>query len=269
MAVNLIVSALRNAWYFVTEPVLLRWYRISTYMENPTRWLGGLPPVSVYIPTRNRKRLLLDRCLPSVLNQTYPNMEIVVVCHGCTDGTADAVRALGDERIKVIEIPRRIRFPKTVDNFYFAARVEPSNAGLNECSGDWIATVDDDDEWMPDHLLESVRHAQRYDLEFVSSANVDGDGWVAPYNLGGVCVGAMQTWVYRSYLRNFRFNGSCWRKSWNRVCDTDLQARFRAMGVRMGYRPKVSAHIHAREQYARPGVRAYRDNPDTYLAEMS
>src|SRR3990167_4988978 len=80
---NRAICAARAAWYGVYESARLQCER---QLERPF-WGGGGPLVSVLIPTHNRADLLFTRALPSVLAQTYRNLEIIIAAHGCTDGT--------------------------------------------------------------------------------------------------------------------------------------------------------------------------------------
>ena len=62
--------------------------------------------VSIIIPAYNVENYV-SRCLESVINQTYTNLDIVVVNDGCTDKTRDVIKfyADKDKRIKLIDIP--------------------------------------------------------------------------------------------------------------------------------------------------------------------
>ena len=204
--------------------------------------------VSVYIPTYNRADLLRDRCLPSVLGQTHENLEVIVVAHGCTDHTAEVVRSFPDKRLRLVEIDRNIHYPDTPRNRWFAGRVEPSNRGLEECVGTWTATNDDDKIWAP-HLVETLlEFAMDGGYDFVSAGAESHEGPIEPYDVDGVLVGSIHTWLYRDYLRWMKFDPNCWAKDWDRVCDTDLQRRFVHSGVRMGYLDRSLVKI-----YPRPG----------------
>jgi glycosyltransferase involved in cell wall biosynthesis len=191
--------------------------------------------------------------------QTYRNIEIIVAAHGCTDGTAERLAGY-DPRLRVIEVPRTRTYPPTAENHWLAGPVVPANAALKECRGEWIARIDDDDSWTPDHLEKLLNFAIRGNYEFVSSAHATHVGPIAPYDLDGVKVGGTQTWLYRSYLKFFRYNIDCWRKTYDRVNDTDLQRRMRNAGVRMGYLPEVTAYVLPRPGESAVGLAAYRDN---------
>lgn len=106
--------------------------------------------VSVVIPTHNRRELLL-RAIQSVQKQTINHLEIIVVSDGSTDGTNELVNELmtKDSRIKFISYS-----PSRNGNY---AR----NQGIMASQGEYIAFLDDDDEWLPSkiekqvHLMES------------------------------------------------------------------------------------------------------------------
>jgi glycosyltransferase involved in cell wall biosynthesis len=95
---------------------------------------------TVIVPTHNRRERLLT-ALESVRMQTRAPDEIFVVADGCTDGSPDAVRELGDERIEVLDLPKGPRLGW-----------EHRNEALAKASGDVIAWLGDDDLWFPDHL---------------------------------------------------------------------------------------------------------------------
>ena len=261
---NKTISAARSAWYQASDKTALILGRIG-WVDAP------LPLVSVYIPTHNRRELLIQRSIKSVLRQSYRNTEVIVVGHGCTDGTNLAVigEFFKDGRVRYVSIPRRETYPPTVENHWCAGRVVPANVGLSECRGEWIATNDDDDIWTDDHIESLLKLARAGDYEFVSGAHEANGLRVPPYDLSGVRVGGIQTWLYRSYLKSFKFNPDCWRKTWNKVCDTDLQDRFRKAGVRMGYLDKVVTNILPRPGESSIGLAAAKANKDKYLKHLT
>ena len=99
--------------------------------------------VSVIIPTYNRWQVL-QRAIDSVLAQSTAADEIIVVDDGSTDNTRDLLLGTYGEHIRVVSQPN-----KGVS----AAR----NAGLKISSGDWIALLDSDDEWLPDKLRLQIQ----------------------------------------------------------------------------------------------------------------
>ncbi|HSJ14148.1 MAG TPA: glycosyltransferase [Longimicrobiales bacterium] len=97
------------------------------------------------IPAWNRRVLLLE-AVDSVRAQTFRDWELVVVDDGSTDGSAAAVEALADARIRVLRRPH--------DGNVAVLR----NAGATAARGDWLAFLDSDDLWEP-RKLELQRSA--------------------------------------------------------------------------------------------------------------
>lgn len=261
---NRAISAARSLWYAHEK------YRLE-YVARRHEWEYAAyqrPLVSVLIPTHNRAKLLVERCLPSVLAQTYANLEIIVAAHGCTDLTS-AVHGCGNGRIRVIGVPRVRTYRPTAENHWFAGPVAPLNAALKRATGLFLARIDDDDEWKPDHIEKALRFAQRHDFEFVSCAHEGTNGIVAPYNVDGIRVGGTQTWLWRSYLRFMKYNKDSWRNKHNKVNDTDLQQRFVNAGVRMGYSPHIGARVMPRPGETKIGLAAYRANREEIERKMA
>jgi glycosyltransferase involved in cell wall biosynthesis len=121
--------------------------------------------VSVVIPTRNRRDLLL-RAIESVRHQTHPRWEIVVVDDRSTDGTAEAVLALADARIRLIVNRER------------CGAGFSRNYGAALSHGDYVAFLDSDDYWLPDKLrvqiLSALRSRQRNVVVICPPASDDG-----------------------------------------------------------------------------------------------
>ncbi len=95
--------------------------------------------VSVIIPTHNRPEML-KRALLSVLAQSYRDLEVIVVDDGLTERADQVVASFADARTRYI--------PHEHEKGGGAAR----NTGIKVASGEFIAFLDDDDEWMPDKL---------------------------------------------------------------------------------------------------------------------
>lgn len=101
------------------------------------------PTVSVVIPAYNRAATICA-AMESVLRQTYPDFELLVVDDCSQDGTLAAAARLDDPRIRLIESP--------ANEGASAAR----NRGVREARGTWIAFHDSDDEWLPRKLEKQM-----------------------------------------------------------------------------------------------------------------
>lgn len=104
-----------------------------------------MPRVSVVIPTFNRPDLI-GRAIRSVLAQTYADFEIIVVDDGDKVSVEEAVAGVGDKRIRYIKNSP----PKQGGG---ATR----NVGIREAKGEYVAFLDDDDEWLPTKLEKQMR----------------------------------------------------------------------------------------------------------------
>ena len=82
-------------------------------------------------------------------------------------------------------------------------------------------------------------------------------------------IGGVQTWLYRSYLKFFKANINCWRKSWNKVNDLDLKIDFYLAGVKMDYLKLSTCIIKPRPGENEIGLKAYKSKPDDYLKNMN
>jgi len=102
---------------------------------------------SVVIPMFN-KADFVERAIESVLAQTLPAGEIVVVDDGSTDGSGELVLKLFGRRVTLV----------SQENLGEGAA---RNRGISQASGKWVALLDADDVWLPGHLAELSRVAQQ------------------------------------------------------------------------------------------------------------
>lgn len=116
-------------------------------------------PVSVVIPTFNRERVI-ERCLRSVLRQSTPPEEIIVSDDASTDDTVSIATALG---VSVLRHERN-RGSGPTRNDAIAAASQP-----------WIAFIDSDDEWEPNHLASLWAHHDKYQFLATTAQEVTDD----------------------------------------------------------------------------------------------
>ena len=103
-------------------------------------------PVSVIIPTYNRAEFL-KKAIDSVLAQTYPHYELLVVDDGSEDNTAELVSSYG----------HKLRYIKQQNRGAAAAR----NAGIEAARYDLLAFLDSDDWFDAEKLAEQLAHMQQ------------------------------------------------------------------------------------------------------------
>jgi glycosyltransferase involved in cell wall biosynthesis len=95
------------------------------------------PLVSVVLTSYNRK-LLVERALLSILNQSYKNLQIIIIDDASTDGTIEVLA-------KYANIDPRIELVLKSENKGLS---HSRNLGVNKCKGKYIAFIDDDDSWL-------------------------------------------------------------------------------------------------------------------------
>ncbi len=117
--------------------------------------------VSVIVPTHNRAHTI-RRCLDSALGQSISPYEVIVVDDASTDNTTSVVKAISDERLRLITMPSC----KGAQ----AAR----NVGIKNAKGDHIAFLDSDDEWVPEKLEWQIKEMAKMEKPCV----IHGAGWV-------------------------------------------------------------------------------------------
>lgn len=109
---------------------------------------NSLPLVSIIMPTYNRAKWI-GRAIESIKNQNYDNWELIIIDNESTDNTENVVNlyVINDARIKYYNVQK-----STTPGIS-----EYLNYGLSIARGDFIARLDDDDEWYdPDKLFKQV-----------------------------------------------------------------------------------------------------------------
>lgn len=104
--------------------------------------------ISVVIPLWNKEEYV-ERSLRSVFAQTLQPKEIIVVDDGCTDGSVAVVQRLGNPLVRIV---------KQKNAGVSAAR----NRGAEEARSEFVAFLDADDIWLPNHLEETAALIENY-----------------------------------------------------------------------------------------------------------
>lgn len=116
----------------------------SAFMQKLTaEYRRLLPRISVLLPVYNGERCIFS-AVQSVLNQSYPHLELIVIDDGSTDGTREVLAGIQDNRLRLIAQPNQ---------GVAAAR----NLGFQNATGDFIAFIDADDVWLPHKIAEELK----------------------------------------------------------------------------------------------------------------
>jgi len=119
----------------------------------------GSPIFSVIVPVYN-KGLYVSRAIQSILNQSFEDFEVIVVCDPSTDDSISKVEAFKDSRLSIF-------YRSEPGPGGYAAR----NLGIEKSEGEWVAFLDADDEWCPDHLSKMYNLSKSVpDVNFLSCA---------------------------------------------------------------------------------------------------
>lgn len=112
--------------------------------------------VSVIMPSYNAEALIA-RSIQSVIDQSYPNWELIVIDDCSKDSTRQVVQSFveQDSRIKLIAL-----------NSNNGAPAAPRNIGVREASGTWIAFLDADDIWHPQKLELQIDALEKRNVDF-------------------------------------------------------------------------------------------------------
>ncbi|NQS88894.1 glycosyltransferase family 2 protein [Patescibacteria group bacterium] len=210
------------------------------------------PLISVLIPTYNRPELLTQRTIPSVLKQTYQNFEIIIVGDHCTDNTEELINNFNDERIKFYNLPERGEYPTKLHARWQVAGVVPASKAIDLSVGDWIAPLDDDDEFTEDHLEVLLKFAVENNYEMVygkAKWEIRPGEWVevgsCPLEHAKI---AHLSVLYSAGLEFFKYDIDAWK--WEEPADWNLWRRMKEAGVRVGFIDKIVG-IHYLEKTQR------------------
>lgn len=109
--------------------------------------MNNEPKISVVIPTYNKAQSL-KKAIESVLNQTYQNLEVIVIDDGSTDETKEVVKSFKDPRI--IYFWKKNKGPASARNM-----------GIKRAKGKYIAFLDSDDLWLKEKLEKQIDFMER------------------------------------------------------------------------------------------------------------
>jgi hypothetical protein len=206
-----------------------------------SNWESGssnqAPLISVVIPTYNRGTILTERTIPSVLRQTYQNLEIIIVGDHCTDDTEQLLDKFNNGRIRFYNLPERGNYPAAPIDRWMVAGTEPANKCIELCSGDWIAPLDDDDEFSEDHIQVLLNYALEHNCELVYGVvqmETEPGKWINlgsyPLKCGRISHLAV---LYHSKLKFFKYDINAWK--YGEPADWNMWRRMKEAGVKIRF----------------------------------
>ena len=123
--------------------------------------------VSVILPTYNCENTV-ERTIRSVLNQSYGDLELIVVDDGSKDNTVNVIESICDDRIRLIK------------NAINKGACVVRNIGIDEARGEYIAFQDGDDIWVDDKLEKCLNTMEQQECDVVFSSYIVNDKKIIP-----------------------------------------------------------------------------------------
>ncbi|MEH1967921.1 glycosyltransferase [Nostoc sp.] len=153
-----------------------------------------LPKISVIIPVYNSEKTI-KQTIQSVLNQTFSELELIVINDGSQDSTLEVIRQIRDSRIKVF-------------SYSNAGGNVSRNRGLHRAVGDFVSFLDADDLWTPDKLQSQLKALQENVTAKVAYSWTDYIDINGQYLLSGQRIKLNGNAYENLLLNNFLENGS-------------------------------------------------------------
>ena len=246
------------------------------YRTAPDPWVARTPLVSVRIATWQGHRLLVERTIPSVLNGSYANVEVVVCSDGPDPEAGAAIGKLSDPRVRYLELPERPRYPAQPWSFWETAGIHAVNRALEECAGAFIAPLDHDDAFTHDHLHVLLDAARRSGADLVYGQAMMEDAGAtwricgsAPLVHGQITHGSV---LYSRRLGHMRMDADCWLLE--EPGDWNMWRRMTEIGCEACFVPQiVLAHFRERSSIATDddtdGLESIERTPEQIVADLT
>ncbi|MCP4709629.1 MAG: glycosyltransferase family 2 protein, partial [Planctomycetes bacterium] len=221
--------------------------------------------ISVVIPAYNAEEYV-GRAIESVLNQTRPAEEVIVVDDGSLDGTAAVVDDYGSKLRLIVQSNEGVS--------------EARNVGIKAAQSEWIAFLDADDEWLPEKLKVQMAHLRGHsDLVWTHGDYFKSVSREIPLkpardmNRAEALLGGKE--YFNSYFEGFLSGFYAWtgtilvrrevlikaglfRKGQLRAQDTDMWFRIAYKWPRIGFISQPLAIFH--EQIPKGITKTHRDS---------
>ena len=167
--------------------------------------------LSIIIPVYNSEKFL-DKCLASIINQTYKNLEIIII----NDGSTDNSKKIIDKYLK--KYKKYIKYIEQENSGQAHAR----NVGLKSASGDLITFVDSDDYILPTMYEDMINILKEKDVDMVMcDVSLEKEGKKTVYsattfdNIYSCPVSLWNKIFKRKILNNISFIEKIWYEDYN------------------------------------------------------
>ncbi len=211
-------------------------------------WSEAAPLISVTVATIGRPELI-SRSLPSILEQGYGELEVIVAGDGAPPETAAALAALGDERVRYLDLGPRAAWTDDPVRLWLVGATRARNAAVGAARGRWVVEFDDDDAMRPGCLAALLELARESEAEAVYGQvrqHMGEDSWELcefPPRNGRFC------WVAGMYHAGLGFFGrQLLAADLGLPGDWWLAERMLRAGVRFAMRDEVLCDAYASDR---------------------
>jgi len=221
--------------------------------------------ISVVLTTFRRPDKL-KKAIESVLNQSYEDFELIIVDDNSKDGTEELVSRFNDKRIVYIKRTKN-----------FGCDTKPKNEGILASKGDYIAFLDDDNTFRPDHLallLKAIKEDDKFGVVY-------GDRWLIddtqriPPQIGIASNFNPDLLMKRNYIdtsdvlikRDVLFAVGGFDEKYKKYIDWNLWVRLMKFGTRMKRVPMVITDYHLHDDMKSVKVKTKGDSETTFAPE--
>jgi len=240
----------------------------AAYVAAPPVPADGLPLVTVRIPTYGGGHALVERAIPSALASPYPHVEVLVCSDGPQPHARAAVEALGDPRVRYLELEERPAYPSSPEAFWRSAGSFAANRLLDEARGLFTTPLDHDDAYTFSHIPLLLDALRRGGLDFVygqamtefpqGAWSLHGSAPLASGQLNQASV------MYSARLSHMRYDPHAWLLG--EPGDWNLWRRFRDVGAAIGHVSQPVA-VHFKERSSIDHIEpAQQDHPPEVIA---
>jgi glycosyltransferase involved in cell wall biosynthesis len=167
----------------------------------------NLPLVSIIMATFNRA-YIIARAIDSVLNQSYRNLELIIVDDGSADNTSDILMKYHDPRIRIFKHEKN------------RGATAAKNTGIKQIKGEWFTTFDSDDEMVPTAIETMIKIPLSFDQTITSvvcncwepisktflGQGLSKDGYIEYNEIMPLCKGDFWGLLKTSLLKGDSFN---------------------------------------------------------------
>ena len=221
--------------------------------------------ISIVLTTFQRPSRL-QKAIDSILKQTYPDWELIVVDDASKDKTEEVVKSFKDDRIKYIQRKKN-----------FGTDTKPKNEGIMASKGEFIALLDDDNTYRPDHLavlVAEMKKEPRWDVVYGDRWLTDETNQIQP-QLGISLDFDHATLMQRNFIdtsdvlikRQALFDVGGFDERYKKYIDWNLWVRLDKYGKHFKRAPVIITDYHLHSDMKSNRVKTKGDNPLKFVPD--